>query len=245
MVALIALCRSPAARADLLSRAGVSRARFEEALQTASAAGGAQLCEVAGYIVRMDSWKKAGQLARAALDAELSGITREALRRSLARQGLGFPPGLFAALLAELGVRMEGEVAHGRPPAPEPQALAPLEADVLAQLGRAGLTPPTAAELALRARATGPAVAAALQRLVKLGLAVRATDDLCFERRAVDGLWTKLRAHLQSHGSITVAELKELTGVSRKFAIPLSEHFDRERLTLRVGDRRHLREARR
>jgi selenocysteine-specific elongation factor len=37
-----------------------------------------------------------------------------------------------------------------------------------------------------------------------------------------------------------VATFKELTGVSRKYAIPLLEYLDRERVTRRVGDAREI-----
>jgi selenocysteine-specific elongation factor len=39
---------------------------------------------------------------------------------------------------------------------------------------------------------------------------------------------------------IDVAKFKELTGVSRKYAIPLLEYLDRERVTKRVGDQREI-----
>jgi selenocysteine-specific elongation factor len=40
--------------------------------------------------------------------------------------------------------------------------------------------------------------------------------------------------------TIDVAQFKALTGVSRKYAIPLLEYLDRERVTKRVGDQRQL-----
>ena len=39
---------------------------------------------------------------------------------------------------------------------------------------------------------------------------------------------------------IDVAKFKEMTGVSRKYAIPLLEYLDRERVTRRVGDAREI-----
>ena len=66
--------------------------------------------------------------------------------------------------------------------------------------------------------------------------------DLCFDRAAVDALAARLRAHLSAHPEITAQQWKELSGVTRKYAIPLAEHFDAEKLTLRVGDVRRLRQ---
>ena len=68
--------------------------------------------------------------------------------------------------------------------------------------------------------------------LVKLG------DDLVFHRTALDQLRAALQQHKQRSAKIDVGTFKELTGVSRKYAIPLLEYLDRERVTRRVGDER-------
>ena len=43
------------------------------------------------------------------------------------------------------------------------------------------------------------------------------------------------------HDDLGLAGLKEITGLSRKFLIALLEYMDREKITVRVGDARHLR----
>ncbi|HKD92435.1 MAG TPA: SelB C-terminal domain-containing protein, partial [Terriglobales bacterium] len=68
--------------------------------------------------------------------------------------------------------------------------------------------------------------------LVKLG------EDLVFHRTALDQLRAALQQHKQRSTKIDVGTFKELTGVSRKYAIPLLEYLDRERVTRRVGDER-------
>lgn len=60
-------------------------------------------------------------------------------------------------------------------------------------------------------------------------------------REAVETLQQRLIEHITAHGELTPNAFKELTGLSRKWAIPLLEHFDRIQLTLRVGDVRKLR----
>jgi selenocysteine-specific elongation factor len=47
--------------------------------------------------------------------------------------------------------------------------------------------------------------------------------------------------YFATHERLSTAAFKELTGQSRKFVIPLAEYFDREKVTLRVGDERVLR----
>ena len=51
----------------------------------------------------------------------------------------------------------------------------------------------------------------------------------------------KLLAYFATHEKLSTQAFKELTGLCRKFLIPLAEYFDREKVTLRVGDERMLR----
>ena len=50
-----------------------------------------------------------------------------------------------------------------------------------------------------------------------------------------------VRTWLQTHDSIDVAGLREITGVSRKYLVALLEYFDAQKITIRVGDKRILR----
>ncbi len=69
---------------------------------------------------------------------------------------------------------------------------------------------------------------------------IKVSDELVFHRSALEALRGQIADYkLKSH-AIDVANFKELTGVSRKYAIPLLEHLDRERITRRVGDRREI-----
>lgn len=68
--------------------------------------------------------------------------------------------------------------------------------------------------------------------LVKLG------DDLVFHKAALDTLREQIKGYKTKSTRIDVAAFKDLTGVSRKYAIPLLEHLDRERVTRREGDAR-------
>ena len=74
------------------------------------------------------------------------------------------------------------------------------------------------------------------------GEAVKISEDLVFARSAVDGLIAKLRLHADDGDrTIDVPRFKDIAGVSRKYAIPLLEYFDREKVTLRTGDKRVIR----
>jgi len=71
---------------------------------------------------------------------------------------------------------------------------------------------------------------------------VKLNEDMYFHREALDRLKEDYRALLIKDGKATPATFKELTGLSRKFIIPLMEYFDKTKLTIRVEDHRVLRE---
>jgi selenocysteine-specific elongation factor len=69
---------------------------------------------------------------------------------------------------------------------------------------------------------------------------VKVSDDLVFHRSALEALRRQVAAYKVKSAKIDVATFKELTGVTRKYAIPLLEYLDRERVTRRVGDAREI-----
>ncbi len=74
--------------------------------------------------------------------------------------------------------------------------------------------------------------------LLREKVLVKISEDLVFHRDALDDLRKRMAAHKTKAPRIDVAQFKDLTGVSRKYAIPLLEYLDRERVTRRVGDER-------
>ncbi|MGH9510608.1 MAG: selenocysteine-specific translation elongation factor [Terriglobales bacterium] len=67
---------------------------------------------------------------------------------------------------------------------------------------------------------------------------VKVSDDLVFHSTALDGLRQTISLEKEKSPKIDIARFKNLTGVSRKYAIPLLEYLDREHVTRRVGDDR-------
>ncbi|HEX9963193.1 MAG TPA: selenocysteine-specific translation elongation factor [Pyrinomonadaceae bacterium] len=69
---------------------------------------------------------------------------------------------------------------------------------------------------------------------------VKVTEELYFRRETLDELIGKMKsfAAQASDRLIDVATFKEIAGISRKYAIPLLEYFDREKITRRAGDKR-------
>jgi len=77
--------------------------------------------------------------------------------------------------------------------------------------------------------------------MIKDGELIKINEDLCFTGEALTRLREKYKAQLVRDGQATPATFKDLTGLSRKYIIPLMEYFDTSKLTVRVGDHRILR----
>jgi len=76
--------------------------------------------------------------------------------------------------------------------------------------------------------------------LVDQGRVVRAADGVLFEATTYTGFATTVTDHLKAHGTVTVAEVRDLLGTSRKYSLAILEHLDEEHVTRRQGDERVL-----
>ncbi len=76
--------------------------------------------------------------------------------------------------------------------------------------------------------------------LLRDKLLVKISGELVFHRSALEELRRLVATQKGKSSKMDVAKFKELTGVSRKYAIPLLEYLDRERVTKRVGDAREI-----
>jgi selenocysteine-specific elongation factor len=77
-----------------------------------------------------------------------------------------------------------------------------------------------------------------IQLMLKENALVKISEDMLIHRAAMDKLIAEVKALKSKSPKIGVSEFKDLAGVSRKFAIPLLEYLDRQRITRRVGDER-------
>jgi selenocysteine-specific elongation factor len=74
--------------------------------------------------------------------------------------------------------------------------------------------------------------------LLRDKILIKISEDLVFHRIALDDLRRRMTAEKEKSPRIDIARFKDLTGVTRKYAIPLLEYLDREHVTKRVGDER-------
>ncbi len=106
----------------------------------------------------------------------------------------------------------------------------------------AGLTPPTLTEFLEKIKIRDKEALDLLNMLSKEGKLVK-VKDLFFSRGSIDGLTAGVRDFFNKKSEMTPVDFKEMTGLSRKFAIPLLEYLDSQKVTIRVGDVRKLRKG--
>ncbi len=173
-----------------------------------------------------------------------AGISKEELKAALADT---VSVKLFNMVLASLGkkgiivsdkdsIRL---AAHHVQLAVDEDALHQSIASTYAQ---AGLAPPSLTDVLNHFRDQKAKAQTIVKLMLKDGELIKINEDLCFARAVLDKLRDEYKAQLIRDGQATPASFKDLTGLSRKYIIPLMEYFDASKLTVRVGDHRILRE---
>jgi len=163
------------------------------------------------------------------------GIPKEELRNRLLPRAPGFL--LDCVLNRSPGIIAEADtvrlVTHRVALQPEEeQAMAAIER----AFEKAGLAVPAPAQVLAQSGIEAVRARALLEMLLREGKLVRVGDELIFHAAALDRLRRTIAARKGER--FGVAQFKQWTGVSRKYAIPLLEYLDRERLTRREGDLR-------
>jgi selenocysteine-specific elongation factor len=109
-----------------------------------------------------------------------------------------------------------------------------------AAFATAGLKVPALAEVVAGLKVDKARAQKIVTLLLRDKVLVKISEELVFHRGALEELRRQMVAFRLKSTKIDVAKFKELTGVSRKYAIPLLEYLDRERVTRRVGDAREI-----
>lgn len=211
----------------------------------------------AGMVIKIDGTLVApeafAELKRQVLDAVSAHHKREPLSRGLAKEVLreqffgSAPAELFRGILDQFekdqSLVVEAEVVRLREHTRELSAGDTSSCDALEKVYReAALSAPTLNEAFSQAGLASNAQHARklLQLLLDAGTLVRVHGDMIFHQAALVDLEKRLRAFADGHAgrAIEVGAFKDLAGISRKYAIPLLEYFDRKRVTRREGDKR-------
>jgi selenocysteine-specific elongation factor len=223
---------------DLAGRTGLPD---NEILRLAHAPGFVFLPAPPGLVMDRAAYAKLQDRVRAAVQAFHKanplqpGMSREELRtRELAQA----PHALLDALLTTTrDLVAEGEVVRVRThrvalKQDESEALNRMEA----AFRDAGLAVPSTQEVLTKSGVEPARARTLLQILLRDRRLVRVGDDLVYHGSAIEALKEMLSAHKGERFAVTA--FKDWTGISRKYAIPLLEFLDRERVTRRDGDER-------
>jgi selenocysteine-specific elongation factor len=116
-----------------------------------------------------------------------------------------------------------------------------IQQKILSAYRNDGLTPPYFKDLCKTLKLDAAQARDVLLLLIKEGSIVKAKEELYFHQEAIDALKQRLLDFFGAHEDLTTPQFKEMTGVSRKYLIPLLEYFDAKNFTIRVGDVRKLR----
>jgi selenocysteine-specific elongation factor len=112
---------------------------------------------------------------------------------------------------------------------------------IVEAIKRGGTQPPVREELPALFGISEKDAKDLLKLLADEGRTVRVNDSLHLDREVLENVRNTLRKHLAEKKEITMAEFRDLAKTSRKFAVPLMEYFDSQKMTQRVGDKRVLR----
>jgi selenocysteine-specific elongation factor len=233
---------------EIVARTGWLEKEIREAVQKISASGRVKIVSaeplvlVSGRLFEDVRKKILDKVERFQKENPLlPGIPREDLRASLGKR---VRTETFRAALEGLTAQRKldapGELVKK---AGSEIALLPEEAKAREQIeaafASAGLAVPAVKEVLQKLAVEARRAEKLLQILLRDKSLVRVSPELIFHRQALAQLKEQLSAYKKAKGDrISVPVFKELTGITRKYAIPLLEYLDRERVTRRAGDER-------
>ena len=169
------------------------------------------------------------------------GKTRAGIKRAELRERSQLKPNVFDFALRQLEQERKLDIDDEIVTRFEAKEERAREGDALnivrLEFERAGISPPSPSEIGTRLGIAAEEMRGLMTQLLRQKALVRlGSDSLCMDRKSLEALAEQMRS-LRGQ-EIDIATFKHLTGVSRKYAIPLLEHLDRERVTVKRGDRR-------
>jgi selenocysteine-specific elongation factor len=173
-----------------------------------------------------------------AKNALVPGISRESLREQAVRSPEAFEAGL-SFCVSQKTLAITGDLVHlpGRGVVMKDEE-AESRKVIEKAFASAGLKVPALKDVLAGLKIDKNRAQKIMTLLLRDKTLIKVSDELVFHRSALEELRKDIASIKQQSPKIDVARFKDLTGVSRKYAIPLLEYLDRERVTRRVGDER-------
>jgi len=168
----------------------------------------------------------------------VAGIGREELRNKMEATGEVFE-GVLAQLATIKRIEVTGELVRlaGRGVVMKDEE-AESRKTIEVAFASAGLKVPSLNDVLSGLKVDRVRAQKIVTLLLRDKVLVKVAEDLVFHHGALAELKQKIVGLKPATTRINVARFKDMTGVSRKYAIPLLEYLDRERVTLRLGDER-------
>ena len=169
------------------------------------------------------------------------GISREALRTRFPRVSQDVFSQVFDAAVKAGGLEVAGEIAKlpGRGVVMKEEETESQKI-IEGAFASAGLKVPAMKEVLGGLKVDKARAQKIVALLLRDKVLVKVSEDLLFHRNALNELRKRMAEQKARSPRIDVAQFKDLTGVTRKYAIPLLEYLDREHVTRRVGDARMI-----
>ena len=166
------------------------------------------------------------------------GMPKEALRRKCfpKMSAACFDELLASAIDRKIAVVARAVVSRPSALSAAQEAEAETADELLPLIQGTGLTPPDVAEIAQQVGIDAVRTRRGLDVLCSQGLAWRANNDLYFDNQSIEQAKQSITQHFANGGEGTVAALRDLLGITRKFAVPLLEGLDACGFTRRSGD---------
>jgi len=215
--------------------------RREEVAELAERAG---LLKFGGILISPRQFRSATAILLDALkifhDANplVAGMSKEELRDRV-KAGPALFEGVLAKTVSDRKVELVGELVRfaGRGGVMKDEE-AESKKIIEQAFASAGLKVPSMKDVLAGLQVDKTRAQKIVTLLLREKILVKVSEDLVFHQTALADLRQKVSALKSATPKIDVARFKDLTGVSRKYAIPLLEYLDRERVTRRVGDER-------
>ena len=170
----------------------------------------------------------------------VGGIAREELRERVRASAEVFSAALDL-LVRDRKIEVAGDLVHlpGRGVVMKDEE-AESKKNIEEAFATAGLKVPALHEVIAGLKVDKTRAEKIVTLLLREKVLVKVSQELVFHRSALEDLRRQIQTEKTKSSRIDVARFKELTGISRKYAIPLLEYLDRERVTKRVGDVREI-----